>query len=392
MAPDENFDPLAPDVLADPPAAYKRLRETCPVAHGERWGGFWVLSRHDDIVQVTRDHRCYVNSVQNVVPKVTTTGKRPPLHFDPPEQTLWRKAMAGPFKPESLSQLEPRIRPIARRLLMPLVTAGEAEMFTGFNAAFPILVLCEFLNAPADETFEDIKAMSERFLVAFHSRDHAALEVESRKLYGVAAAILDARRKAPLDPDQDLASALLAMRIDGAQPSDEMLQGVIRQLLVAGHVAASMAIGSAMLHLARDRELQSRLRAQPALIAEAVDEFLRLYTPNQAFCRTPAHDVTLHDRHIAKDEPIVLLYPSANRDAAVFDDPDEFRFGRPIRHLAFGNGVHKCVGERVARLEIRVALEELLAATSDFSLTAAVSFARWPEYGPNKLPLSLVPR
>ena len=108
--PPSSFDPLAPETERDPHAVHARLRQTCPLARSDRWGGFWVLSRYDDIVAVTRDHTRFVNSVQNVVPAVTTTGRRPPLHFDPPEHTLWRKALSGPFKLSAVSELEPEVR------------------------------------------------------------------------------------------------------------------------------------------------------------------------------------------------------------------------------------------------------------------------------------------
>jgi cytochrome P450 len=389
---DPDFDPIAPEVVRDPHAAYAELRRGCPLAHGSRWGGFWLLSRYEDIVAVTRDHETFVNSVQNVVPAVTTTGRRPPLHFDPPEHTLWRKAMSGPFKTSTLTALETKVRALTVELLAPLIARGETELVSELTGVLPVLVLSAFLNAPAQDTPERIKQLSDRFLRAFHSRDHEALERESRALYGIARDLLEARKREPLDPQNDVASALLAMRIDGEPVSDDLMQGALRQLLVAGHVAVTMMLGSAAAHLARDGALQAQLRAAPERIAHAVEELLRLYTPNQAFCRTAKEPVTLHGQVIAPREPIVVSYPSANRDGAVFESPDAFMLDRPVKHLAFGNGVHKCPGEALARLELRVFLEELLARTSHFALNGEVELAQWPEYGPRSLPLLLSPR
>ena len=123
--PAADFDPLAPEFVCDPHATYAELRRKCPLARGGRWGGFWMLSRHEDVVAVTRDHETFVNSIQNVVPGVTTTGRRPPLHFDPPEHTLWRKAMSGPFKGSTLTALEPTVRALTVELLSPLIARGE---------------------------------------------------------------------------------------------------------------------------------------------------------------------------------------------------------------------------------------------------------------------------
>jgi cytochrome P450 len=387
-----DIDPLAPEFVRDPHAVYAELRQRCPLGHGSRWGGFWLLSRYQDVVAVTRDHDTFVNSVQNVVPAVTTTGRRPPLHFDPPEHTLWRKAMSSPFKGSTLAALEPAVRALTVELLVPLIARGQAELVSEFNGVLPVLVLSVFLNAPMHDTPERIKQLSERFLRAFHARDHQALERESRALYGIARDLLDLRKREPLDPQHDVATALLAMRIDGEPVSDDLMQGALRQLLVAGHVAVTMTLGSGAVHLARDAELQAELRADPERIPHAVEELLRLYTPNQAFCRTVKQPVELHGQAIEPGEPIVVSYPSANRDGDVFESPDAFVLNRPVKHVAFGNGVHKCPGEALARMELRVFLEELLARTQSFALAGEVELAQWPEYGPKSLPLRMVAR
>jgi cytochrome P450 len=385
------FDPLAPEALADPHAAHRELRARCPIAHAEAWGGFWVLSRYDDIVAVTKQHELFVNSVQNVVPAVTTTGRRPPLHFDPPEHTLWRKAMSSPFKLRAVAALEARARSLTVEMLAPLLARGRCELVSELAATLPVLVLSAFLNAPESDAAARIKTMSEEFLAAFQRRDAQGLEAVSRRLYSLAAGILEARRQAPLDPESDIASALLAMRIDGQPAPEALLQGALRQLLVAGHVAVTMMIGSCARHLALHADLQDELRASPARIGAALEELLRLYTPNQGFCRTAAHSTELLGERVQPGEPIVLLYPSANRDESVFEAADEFRFDRQTKHIAFGNGVHKCPGEQLAKMELRVFVEELLARTRHFELDGAVEWARWPEYGPRALPLRFTP-
>jgi cytochrome P450 len=386
----DTFDPLEPATQRDPHAAHRELRRSCPIAHSERWNGFWVLSRFDDIVAVTKQHETFINSVQNVVPAVTTTGRRPPLHLDPPEHTLWRKAMSGPFKQQALAELESEVRRLTIQEMVPLLERGSFDLVAELAATLPVLSLCAFLHAPEHVTAAQIKSMSDDFLRAFQARDNTALEAASRRLYALAEAILETRRREPLDPESDVASALLAMRIDGEPASETLLQGAVRQLLIAGHVAVTMMMGSSTRHLALDHELQHRLRSNPILIPAALEELLRLYTPNQGFCRTAAHDVKLHGQTIQPREPIVLLYPSANRDETKFETPDEFHWGRTQKHVAFGNGVHKCPGELLARLELRVFLEELLARTAHFDLAGVVEWARWPEYGPRVLPLRVV--
>jgi cytochrome P450 len=384
-----DFDPLDPETLRDPHETYRALRARCPMARSERWGGFWFLSRYEDVLAVSKQHQTFVNSVQNVVPAVTTTGRRPPLHFDPPEHTQWRKAMSGPFKLQALSQLELRMRALTVDMLAPLIERGRTELMSELAGTLPVLNLCVFLNAPARNTSAQIKQLSEDFLRAYQTRDAAALERESRRLYALASDILEARQRQPLDPETDIASAILQVRIDGQPASPDLMQGAMRQLLVAGHVAVTMMMGSAAYHLACDAALQAQLRASPERISSALEELLRLYTPNQAFCRTPAHDTELLGETLHAREPVVLSYPSANRDESVFEHPDRFQFDRAIKHLAFGNGVHKCPGELLARLELRIFLEELLARTRSFGLAGEMELSRWPEYGPRVLPLVL---
>jgi cytochrome P450 len=148
-------------------------------------------------------------------------------------------------------------------------------------------------------------------------------------------------------------------------------------------------LASAVDHLARDAALQRRLRTEPGLIPAAVEELLRLYAPNQGFARTATRDLEIRGRKIRSGEMAALVLPSANRDPEVFDDPEEFVLDRsPNPHLAFGHGPHKCAGVAVARAELRIALEELLARTSSFERAGEPQMLGWPVYGPATLPLA----
>jgi cytochrome P450 len=164
---------------------------------------------------------------------------------------------------------------------------------------------------------------------------------------------------------------------------------MVRQVLVVGIVAPTVVLGSIAVHLARDAELQARLRADPSLIPAAIEEFLRLYTPYRGFARTAVEDVEMGGRTIPAGEAIALVYASAHRDDAVFPNGSTFELGRPniADHLAFGRGPHNCPGIHLGRMEIRVMVEELLAATNGFELDGDVAPARWPEIGAISVPL-----
>ncbi len=383
-----DFDPLAPETFDSANAEYGRLRSTCPVAHSEAWGGFWALMKHDDVAAAAADWETFITSQQNVIPKVAFTGRRPPLHLDPPEHTPYRRALAPLLSPKRIDRLEPIIRQICRDLLAKMVAAGGGDICADYSAHMPIAVFAHWMNLPAD-AITALTEVGRRYNIAVQANDVEATKETSLLLYAMARDVVRDRRAQPLPVDEDATSALLAVRVDGEPLPEELIIGTIRQVLVVGLIAPTVMIGSIAVHLARDRDLQHRLRADPALVPAAVDEFLRLYTPYRGFARTAVRDVTIRGRTIPAGEPIALVYASANRDADVFEDPDSFRIDRPNMKdsLAFGRGPHMCVGAALGRIELIVALEELLAATQGFALTAEPTPTRFPEIGALSVPV-----
>ncbi len=387
--PAPDFDPLAPEFARDPHAVWARLREACPVARGDRWG-FWALTRYDDVVAASSRPAQFTSSQGIVVPRNPVSGRRAPLHFDPPEHARYRRPLNAVLRDERVAALEPRVRSLAVELLAPYVAAGGGEFVGEVASPFAGLVFGDFLNLPRERGAE-LNAIGERFEHAqAHFRADEA-EAENQLLYAECRRIVAERRQAPLDPGEDVVSALLAVRVDGEPLDDEFVAGSIRQLLIAAHVAPTAALASAALHLADHPELQARLRAEPELVPAAVEELLRVYAPNQGFARMAVADVEVRGRTIAAGEMVALVLPSANRDPDVFDEPERFLLGRdPNPHVAFGHGPHKCPGASTGRLELRVALEELLARTELIERAGEPAMLGWPVYGPERLPLRCV--
>jgi len=386
-----DFDPLDDEFARDPHKVWARLRETCPVARGARWG-FWALTRYDDIVSASSRPGTFTSAQGIVVPANPVSGRRAPLHFDPPEHARYRRPLNAMLRDERIAEREPRIRELAVEHVQRFVDRRGGELM--FEAASPYvgLVFAEFLNVPR-ELAERIGAMGERFETAQAHFDPAAAEAENQALYAVCREIVAERKVAPHDPELDAASALLATRVDGEPLDDELVAGSLRQLLIAAHVAPTALIGSAVLHLARDPALQATLREQPARLVAVVEELLRLYAPNQGFARTATHDVEIRGRTIRAGERVALVLPAANRDPELFAEPESFRPDRdPNPHLAFGHGPHKCPGATAGRLEVRLFLEELLARTESFEVAADPTMLGWPVFGPELLPLSCAPR
>jgi cytochrome P450 len=384
----QDFDPLLPETFDSANADYAALRNTCPVAHSNAWGGFWALMKHADVAAAAADSATFITSKQNVVPAVAFTGRRPPLHLDPPEHTPYRRALSPLLTERRVARYEPVIREICAGLLDAMAAKGGGDICEEFSARMPIRVFAHWMNLPPAQ-IDTLAEVGRRYNIAVQSNDMVATKETSLLLYEMARTLVADRKAAPLDPAEDATSALLATRVDGEALPDEMIVGTIRQVLVVGIIAPTVMIGSIAVHLSRDRALQARLRSEPALVPAAVDEFLRLYTPYRGFARTATRDVTLHGRTIPMGEPIALVYASANRDEDVFEDGSSFRLDRPNMKdsLHFGRGTHMCVGAALARLELVVALEEMLARLPVFELAGEVIPTRFPEIGALSVPL-----
>ncbi|HEX8755902.1 MAG TPA: cytochrome P450 [Steroidobacteraceae bacterium] len=385
-----DFDPLAPETFDSPHALYADLRKRCPVAWADAWNGFWALLSYEDVRRAASDYRTYITSVQNVVPKIAFTGRRPPLHLDPPEHTPYRRALNPLLSEDAVARLEAPIRRIVVDLLEPLLARGQGDICADFSSHLTIRVFAEWMNL-CEQDAHELSAIGRRYNIAVQSADDSLVRETSLQLYEIAKRLIAEGRAQPRDAATDPVAALLAARENGEPLPEQMLIGAVRQVLVVGIIAPTIMVGSIVTHLCRDQALQSQLRAEPQQWRAAIEEFLRLYTPYRGFARTCTHEVELHGRTLQPGEPIALVYASANRDEAVFPRPDEFKLDRANigEHLAFGRGPHHCVGTALARLELRIALEELLARTARIELTGTVVPTRMPEIGALSVPVRL---
>lgn len=388
---DRDFDPDIPEDFDTAHLEYAHLRGECPVAWTDRLGGFWALTRYDDVLDVASDYRSFSTTIQNVVPKIAFTGRRPPLHLDPPDHAPYRRALNPLLSQDRSEALEPKARKVARELLAPMVAKGGGDICREFSSYLPVHVFGEWMAVPS-EWLDTLHDSGRAFILAVHSTEQNAMKETSLKLYEMARALIADRHANPKDPATDPTSALLAARHEGEPLPDDMIVGTVRQVLVVGMVAPMVMVGNMAVHLSRDKDLQHRLRSDPGLIPAAVEEFLRLYSPYRGFARTPTSDVCIRGRDIKKDEAVALVYASANRDEEVFPGGDKFVLNRPNidKHLAFGRGPHNCPGAHLGRMELRVSLQELLAATKEFEINGPIIPSRWPEIGALSVPLKFL--
>jgi cytochrome P450 len=389
--PTDDFDPLAPETFTSAHALYQDMRQCCPVAHSQEWQGFWALLRYDDVVQVLRSPQTFLTSVQNVVPKVAFTGRRPPLHLDPPEHTPYRRALNPFFSQRKMDAIEPAVRAIAHELLAPFVEAGGGDLCAEFTRRYPGHVFAEFFGLSAELSLA-IKEVTVLYNRALQEANDDLVKATSLRLYEIARQIIEDRKACPRDPADDVTSALLGTLHEGQPLPEPMVLGTIRQMIVVGMIAPSVFIGSMFVHLAQHPALQDQLRADASLLPAALEEYLRLFTPYRGFARTANRQVEIGGRSIQAGEPIALVYASANRDEAVFPDGDRFVLHRENiqQHVAFGLGPHRCAGEPLARLMLQIALEVLLARTERIELGGEVAMTRWPEWGTLTAPLRVI--
>lgn len=373
-------------------ADYAALRAENPLPWSEEFGGFWAATTYDDIVRIAQDHELFITSVQNVVPHVPRSSRRPPLHFDPPEHTAYREAIDPVLRRSVVREREAAFRASAVELVDRMLSGESPDAVRDFAAPFVMDCFAAFLSVPATLT-RRIREVGVRYAFAIQDMDDDVIAECSAQLYEIAERVYEDRLAEHPDPSRDLVASLeTAVQDPANQITRTTAVATVRQMIVAGMGAPQAALGSCLVHLAQDQDLQQRLRSHPEELPTAIEEFLRMHAPYRVFARTAARDTTLHGRLVREGEPIALVFPSANRDAAVFEEPDQFVLGRAGNsHLAFGRGVHKCPAATMGRLELLVALQTILERTERFELAGEVQMMNWLEYGPRSAPLVLYP-
>jgi cytochrome P450 len=378
------FDPYAPEALADPHASWAELRHRCPVAWSDRMSGFWAVSRYDDVVAIARASERFNNSGG---PQFGTS--RPPLEVDRPEHTFFRRVLQPHFSKERVALLEPTVRGYVAEMLAPVLEAGEGDLAEVLSYPLPARTLCLWLGLP-DEEWSYLKGVSEKLFYAEEGRgdDSVTRNACSEELYDYARRLVRDRIASPRDRGSDLISGILGAS-DGVHTVDEgSCVELVRLLLTAGHNSTTGGIGNSILRIAQEPDIQRRLRAEPALIPSAIEEFLRLETPVQAMPRWPNEDVELHGRSLAAGQMVMLFWAAANRDPEHFAEPDRCILDRsPNEHVTFGRGIHRCIGIDLARLEIRVAVEELLVRTEWIELAGEAVRTTFIRQGVSYLPV-----
>lgn len=389
----KDFNPYDEELQRDPFEIYQRLREDQPVHYNER-RGFWVVSRYDDIKSAFKDHQAF-SSAKGVTLAYDEDGRATDastvnadvlITSDEPHHKRLRDLVQRAFTSKHIQQLEPRLRAIVNGLLDDILQKGECDYAAEFAGVFPATVICELLGFGAEH-----RALFKRTADDLVRNADAPLQ-ETLKRNGEMLSVVSAHVQArKAKRQEDLTSALLDSKINGEFLSDADLFGFIFLLLIAGTETTTNLLTNAIVFLDQNRSLRARLINQPELIQPVIEELLRLESPVQGLTRTTTRAVVVGGTEIPAGERVLLLIGSGNRDAARFELPDSIDLSREQRdHLAFGYGVHFCLGANLARLEARVGLEETLRRIPDYSVDqpACIRLASGPIRGFSALPIS----
>jgi cytochrome P450 len=387
-----DFDHTDPAWVNDPYPIWDDLRERCPVAHSDRYGGVWLPTRHDDISAIAYDTERFSSQgvvVSNARPDVPApVGPAPPITSDPPFHQIARRLLLPAFAPRPIADWEPAARTLCRDLLARL-DGDVVDAAVDYAQHIPVTVIAKMLGLPPED--------GDRFRGFVHDvLEAVTLPAEERiarldPFDEYISAAIDDHVEHPRD---DLIGYLLDVEIDGAKLERQHVAGSIVLLLIAGIDTTWSAIGASLWHLAAHADDRRRLVEEPGLLPVAVEELLRAYAP-VTMARLIPRDLEWNGCAMKEGEWVLLPFPAANRDPSKFPDADRVVIDRAEnRHSAFGLGIHRCIGSNLARMELRVAIEEWLARFPDFELAdpGAVTWAAGQVRGPRTLPVRILAR
>ena len=359
-----SYDPTSRSMRNDPYDTYDRLRAKDPV-HRMRLLNAWVLTRYEDVDTVLRDHRRFSKN------DGVEDDYRSMLHHDPPDHTRLRSLVSKAFTPRAVRELHPRVELIVEDLLDDLEGKDRFDLIESFAFPMPVTVIAEMLGVPAQD-MDRFKHWSNDISLTIEPslRDDQIRRVQraSDELYEYFEGIIEERRREPQD---DMITALLNAEDEGDKLTHEELLGTLMLLLVAGNETTRNLIGNGMRALLKHPEQLQRLRDNPDLLDSAIDELLRYDSPVQLDGRLVHNDVEVAGHRISAGQRIVCAIGAANRDPSVFTEPEKLDIGRNGRsNIAFGRGIHHCLGAPLAMLEARAAFSALLERFSSITLVS----------------------
>jgi cytochrome P450 len=384
---EHHFDPFSPELALDLHPTLKRARERCPFTQSDQHGGFWLATRYDDILRLAQDWETFSNELGITVPRMSAAGdpssasamKIYPVSIDPPLQRTFKRLINGYFTPAVVEQWEQPTRALVNRLIDGFVESGRCDFMAELARPFPGLAFFDLaLHAPPD----DLEQVNDWATMASLPDAGDSL----LKLAGWIKDFVEQRRRE--GPRGDVVDGVMQADIEGRPIADDEVIGTIQLLILGGLETTAGVLGMSMLRFCEQPDIPAYLRAHPGRIPAAVEELLRLDGSFICIGRTARREVEVAGQTVAQYDPVLMYWASANRDEAEFERPEEFDVDRPRnRHLAFGAGTHRCAGSHLARMNLRIALEELLPRLHDLRLEDGTDIEYHSTF--NRAPLSV---
>jgi hypothetical protein len=389
-----DFDVLDPGYIANPFGIWDDLRASCPIAHTDRRGSNWLPTRYEDVTAIAHDIEHFSSLKVAVIPPGEdgeNAGEAdrqleyglPPISADPPLHTWTRRLLLPWFSHRRVESYVPLTRRLCQGLLEGFADAGRADAAVDYAQQIPVRVIAHILGVPT-EMSDSFTGWVRDILEFGDDPERRIRGADALLTYFVSE--LESRRRSPGD---DLLSELLQTKVEGEPLQDSIILGVAALVLIAGVDTTWSAIGSSLWHLATHADDRKRLVAEPELMATALEELLRAYAP-VTMARVVTEDIEFGGCPMKQGDKVLMSFPAANRDPEAFRRPDEVLLDRAHnRHVAFGSGIHRCAGSNLARMELRVALEEWLGRIPDFSLEVGkeIAWAGGQVRGPRVLPV-----
>ncbi|GAA1282766.1 cytochrome P450 [Planotetraspora silvatica] len=388
-----DFSHLEPEWAADPYPIQDDLRQRCPVAHTDRFGGGWLPTRYEDVAAVAYDTERFSSRsiiMSNFRPprELAPVGGTPPISSDPPFHHDARKLLLPVFTKNAVAKREEATRALCHSLIDAFDGQHSVDAARDYAQYIPMRVIADMLGFPPEDG-PQFREFIENSLEGVNLPPEERMERMGQLFDYLLAQIRDHVD----NPRDDLTTYLINAELYGRKLDPSHVAGTMALLLIAGIDTTWSAIGASLWHLAKTPADRERLVAEPELLPTAMEEFLRVYAP-VTMARLVKEDMHWNGVDMKAEDWVLLSFPAANRDPAQFDRAGEVVIDREVnRHVAFGLGIHRCVGSHLARMELRVALEVWLERIPDFGLhdPAAVTWAAGQVRGPRTLPLRIGP-
>ena len=385
-----DFDVLSRSYVDDPFPIWDDLRQICPVAHTDRRGSTWLPTTYKDVVDLAHDIEHFSSLDITVIP---FTGEEPeeqvlpygvpPISADPPLHTFTRRLLLPWFSHRKVESYEAMTRELCAGLVEGFVADGRADAAADYAQQIPVRVIAAILGVPAE--LSDTFTGWVRAVLEFADDE----EVRREGTIGLIEYFVSEVERRKQHPGDDLLSALLQTEVDGQPLEDSIVLGVAALTLIAGVDTTWSAIGSSLWHLATHPEDAKTLATDPEAMPLAIEELLRAYSP-VTMARVVTGDIEFQGCPMKADDKVLMNFPAANRDPAAFDNPETVILDRAHnRHVAFGSGIHRCAGSNLARMELRVAIEEWLKRIPEFRIEdgAEVTWVGGQVRGPRSVPV-----